>query len=91
MAASHDLTKEVKGVQTNSTPDTKRVNTLHRDDLTAALNEFLGKTAARVILKDIFPTGIKGDTLTNDEFKKLQRELRELLGTQGDLIILLLT
>jgi len=90
MAATHDLTKDVKDKQT-SADNTGRIGALHRDDLTAALNEFLGKTAARVILNNIFPTGIKGDTLTSDEFKRLKRELRELLGTQGELIISLVT
>jgi len=55
------------------------------------LNEFLGKTAAGVILNHIFPAGIKGETLTNEELTRFKRELRDLIGTQADLIITLIT
>ncbi len=75
-------------------PENKEIEfpiTIHRDDLRAALNEFLGKTAANVIMNYLFPSGIKSETLTEKEFKTLKYGLRELLGTQADLIISLIT
>ncbi|MEM0120416.1 MAG: hypothetical protein QW688_03125, partial [Thermoprotei archaeon] len=60
-------------------------------DLRATLSEFLGKTVAGVVLNYVFPLGIRGDTLTEEEFRRFKGELRELLGTQAELIVNVLT
>lgn len=91
MAITNKSTTEERRLNAERRVDETTRTSLHKDDLRAALNEFLGKTAAAVILNHIFPAGIKGDTLTNDELDRLKRELRELIGTQADLIISLIT
>ncbi|PSO07989.1 hypothetical protein B9Q04_07925 [Candidatus Marsarchaeota G2 archaeon BE_D] len=92
MAITNNPKSEKKWSSTEKRFDEAQTTTsLHKDDLRAALNEFLGKTAAGVILNHIFPAGIKGETLTNEELTRFKRELRDLIGTQADLIITLIT